>query len=120
MALGGSFRRLWTATVASNLGDGLVAAAFPLLAASITRSPTAIAGLSVAAGLPWLVFGPFAGAIVDRHDRRRWMIVFDLGRPSVVAALALLIVVGQGSTRCHLRGRVPDRVGRDDRGHRIA
>jgi len=53
MALGGGFRRLWTATIASNLGDGLVTAAFPLLAASITRSPTAIAGLSVAAGVPW-------------------------------------------------------------------
>jgi MFS family permease len=97
VALGGGFRRLWTATVASNLGDGLVAAAFPLLAASITRSPTAIAGLSVAAGLPWLVFGPFAGAIVDRHDRRRWMIAFDLGRGCVVAALALLVLTGARS-----------------------
>jgi MFS family permease len=97
MALGGGFRRLWTATIASNLGDGLVAAAFPLLAASITRSPTAIAGLSVAAGVPWLVFGPFAGAIVDRHDRRRWMIAFDLGRACVVAALALLLLAGTRS-----------------------
>jgi MFS family permease len=97
MALGGGFRRLWTATIASNLGDGLVAAAFPLLAASITRSPTAIAGLSVAAGVPWLVFGPFADAIVDRHDRRRWMIAFDLGRACVVAALALLLLAGTRS-----------------------
>jgi MFS family permease len=97
MALGGGFRRLWTATVASNLGDGLVAAAFPLLAASITRSPTAVAGLSVAAGLPWLAFGPFAGAIVDRHDRRRFMIAFDLGRACVVAGLGLLVVAGTHS-----------------------
>jgi MFS family permease len=97
MALGGGFRKLWTATVASNLGDGLVAAAFPLLAASITRSPTAVAGLSVAAGLPWLLFGPFAGAIVDRHDRRRSMIAFDLGRACVVAALALLVIAGTRS-----------------------
>lgn len=95
MALGGGFGRLWTATVASNLGDGLVAAAFPLLAAAITRDPAEIAGLSVAAGLPWLLFGPFAGAIVDRNDRRRWMIAFDLGRACVVAALALLVVAGQ-------------------------
>lgn len=97
MALGGGFRKLWTATVASNLGDGLVAAAFPLLAASITRSPTAIAGLSVAAGLPWLLFGPFAGAIVDRHDRRRSMITFDLGRACAVAGLALLVIAGTRS-----------------------
>ncbi len=94
MALGGGFRRLWTATVASNLGDGLVLAAFPLLAASITRSPTAVAGLSVAAGLPWLLFGPFAGAIVDRHDRRRAIVAFDLGRACVVAALAVVALAG--------------------------
>lgn len=97
MALEGRFARLWTATVASNLGDGLVAAAFPLLAASITRSPTAIAGLSVAAGLPWLIVGPFAGAVVDRWDRRRSMVAFDLGRGLVVAALALLVVAGARS-----------------------
>jgi MFS family permease len=97
MALDARFGRLWTATIASNLGDGLVAAAFPLLAASITRSPTAIAGLTVAMGLPWLVLGPFAGAIVDRHDRRRAMIAFDVGRGCVVAALALLVLVGTGS-----------------------
>ena len=97
MALDARFGRLWTATIASNLGDGLVAAAFPLLAASITRSPTAIAGLSVAMGLPWLVLGPFAGAIVDRHDRRRAMIAFDVGRGCVVAALALLVLGGTGS-----------------------
>jgi MFS family permease len=97
MALGGGFRKLWIATVASNLGDGLVAAAFPLLAASITRSPAAVAGLSVAMGLPWLLFGPFAGAIVDRHDRRRSMIAFDLGRACVVAALALLVIGGSRS-----------------------
>ena len=88
---------MWTATVASNLGDGLVLAAFPLVAATITRSPTAVAGLSVAAGLPWLLFGPFAGAIVDRYDRRRAMVAFDLGRACVVAALALLVVAGTRS-----------------------
>ena len=97
MALDSRFARLWTATVASNVGDGLVAAAFPLLAASITRSPTAIAGITVAAGLPWLILGPFAGAIVDRSDRRRAMIVFDLGRGCVVVALALLVVTGAAS-----------------------
>jgi MFS family permease len=97
VALERRFARLWIATVSSNLGDGLVAAAFPLLAASITDSPTAVAGLTVAMGLPWLVVGPFAGAVVDRWDRRRSMIAFDLGRGCVVAGLALLIVAGMGS-----------------------
>jgi MFS family permease len=97
MALGGGFRRLWVATVASNLGDGLVLAAFPLLAASVSRSPKAVAGLAVAAGLPWLAFGPFAGAIVDRIDRLRLMIGFDAGRACVVGGLALAVFAGQSS-----------------------
>ena len=37
--LGGNFARLWTAGAVSNLGDGVVLAAMPLLAASLTRLP---------------------------------------------------------------------------------
>lgn len=94
MAKPSGFGRLWTAVVASNLGDGLVLAAFPLLAASLTRDPVAVAGLSVAAGLPWLVFGPISGAIVDRFDRCKLMWTFDLARATVVGSLAVFIVLG--------------------------
>lgn len=91
---GRGFGRLLTAVIASNLGDGLVLAAFPLLAASLTRDPLVVAGLSIAGGLPWLLLSPLSGAIVDRYDRRRLMKVFDLGRACVVAALSLFIGLG--------------------------
>ena len=35
------FTRLWTASTISNLGDGVVFAAFPLIVASLTRDPFA-------------------------------------------------------------------------------
>jgi hypothetical protein len=43
-SLGSSFRWLWAATVAGNLGDGLLLAVAPLLVASPTSDPFAIAG----------------------------------------------------------------------------
>lgn len=52
LALGAPYRRLWSATLLSNLGDGVRAAAFPLLAASLTRDPILIAGVGVATQLP--------------------------------------------------------------------
>ncbi|HEY3427951.1 MAG TPA: MFS transporter, partial [Acidimicrobiia bacterium] len=75
-----SFRRLLGASTTSNLGDGVVIAAFPLLAASISSSPEAVAGMTAAATLPWLLFGLPAGVIVDRVDRVRLMWTVDLIR----------------------------------------
>ncbi|HEU4320331.1 MAG TPA: MFS transporter [Acidimicrobiia bacterium] len=82
------FGRLWTAAVASNLGDGLVLVAFPLLAASITSEPLAIAGITIVAGLPWLIFGAISGALVDRFDRRVLMVWFDSMRAVAVSVFA--------------------------------
>lgn len=65
-----TFRRLWLATAVSNVADGVIAVAAPLLAATLTRDPALIAGLVVAQKLPWLLFSLPSGAIVDRLDRR--------------------------------------------------
>ena len=40
--------------------------------------------------LPWVVFGPFAGVIVDRVDKRRLMIVMDVLRAVLVLAVPFL------------------------------
>lgn len=44
--LGGEFHKLWTASGISNLGDGIWLVAAPLLAATLTRDPVLVAGLS--------------------------------------------------------------------------
>jgi MFS family permease len=88
------FGRLWSAAVASNLGDGMVLAAFPLLAASITSHPVAISGITIAAGLPWLVVAPISGALVDRFDRRVLMVLFDSMRAVALGLFAGALWIG--------------------------
>ena len=66
-----NFWRLWGASAASNLADGLFLIALPLLAVRLTDSPILIAGLALVGRLPWLVFVLVAGALADRLDRRR-------------------------------------------------
>ncbi|MET3808426.1 hypothetical protein ABIB25_005455 [Nakamurella sp. UYEF19] len=45
MRLGSDFRRIWIGSAASNLADGVIFIALPLLASTITPDPAAIAGL---------------------------------------------------------------------------
>jgi hypothetical protein len=46
MSLGRSFTRLWLSQGLSNMGDGLVLAAVPLLAVAVTRDPLLIGGIT--------------------------------------------------------------------------
>lgn len=91
--LGARFWKVWTAATASNIGDGIVLAALPLLAATLTREPIGVAATTVAIRLPWLVFGLFAGVIVDRVDRLRLMITADLVRAFAFAGIAVVIAI---------------------------
>lgn len=91
------FRRLWTASAVSNLGDGLRVTALPLLAASLTRDPSAIAAVTAVVWLPWLVFGIVGGTIVDRMPRIGLIVGVQLGRMLVIAALGALVWLDQAS-----------------------
>jgi MFS family permease len=82
------FGRLWTAQTVSSLGDGVTQAALPLIALSTTRDPMALAVVTAAGTLPWLLFGVLGGALVDRWDRRRTMWVTDTARAMLLASLA--------------------------------
>jgi MFS family permease len=81
----------------SNLGDGIVLAAGPLLVASITREPFAVALAAFLQQVPWLFFGMAAGAVVDRVDRRALTIVVDLVRFVVIGLLALAVLTDLAS-----------------------
>jgi MFS family permease len=93
-SLGTSFRWLWGGTIASNLGDGLLLAVAPLLLASITTNPFAIALAVFLQRLPWLLFGLLAGAVVDRVDRRLLSACVEAARGLVVAALTVTVATG--------------------------
>jgi MFS family permease len=85
---------LLTSSAASHLGDGIGKVALPLLATTLTRDPVLIAGLSATQFLPWLLFAAVAGALVDRIDRRRAMIVANSARAVAVGVLAVLVGTG--------------------------
>jgi MFS family permease len=95
--LGRSLRWLLASSWVSNIGDGIALAAGPLLVASQTRNPALVAMAAVLQRLPWLLLGLWAGAVADRLDRRRVVIVADLLRAVVVALLCVTIVTGHVS-----------------------
>lgn len=92
--LGRAYRSMLGAVIAMNIGDGVVLAAGPLLVASLTRDPFLVSLAFLADFLPSLVFGTFAGVIADRLDRRRIVILVNLGRAAVLMVLAGTIVTG--------------------------
>jgi MFS family permease len=90
-------RRFWTLLSASflaNLSDGIFQIALPLLAVSVTKEPGLVAGVTVASRLPWLVFALIAGALADRLDRRRTMVLVDAGRVLLLGGLTVAVVAG--------------------------
>jgi len=95
--LGANFWRLLIASAVSNLGDGIVRTAIPLLAITLTRDPVLVGALTALSFLPWLLFAIPAGALVDRMDRRRAMSIANLVRAAVVGALVLAIATDQVS-----------------------
>ena len=95
--LGRSFRWLLSATVINNIGDGIAISAGPLLVASQTRDPFLVSMALLSQYLPVLLFGVLGGTIADRVDRRRMVVLVDLGRAIVLTVLVITIVSGNVS-----------------------
>jgi dTMP kinase len=90
-----TFSKLIRAMTVSSLGDwvGFVAVSalvVQLGGGSVAKSSFAVAGVMVARLLPSVLFGPFAGVLVDRIDRKRLMITADISRGVMYAAMPLL------------------------------
>ena len=94
--LGAHYWKLWTASVISNLGDGVGQIAYPWLASAVTRNGFLIALIAIAQRLPWLVFTLPAGVITDRVDRRKIMVGMDVVRAMVTAMVAVFVLVREG------------------------
>src|SRR3954453_24265326 len=92
--LGSDFRKIWPAAIISNLGDGAMLAAGPLLVASITSKPVAVGAAAFIQQLPWLLFALFSGALVDRLDRRLMIVTADTFRAIVLAVLGTAVLLG--------------------------
>ncbi|MCW2860409.1 MAG: dTMP kinase [Actinoallomurus sp.] len=87
------FRRLWIALSLSSFGDWLSILALTALAGSLTKGSAenyAIGGVLVVKLLPALLFGPLAGAVADRFDRRITMVVADVLRFALFLSIPLV------------------------------
>jgi hypothetical protein len=91
------FRRLLELRLVSQFGDGLFAAGLAggiLFNPERPAEPWAVAGNFAVLFLPYSLLGPFAGALLDRWDRRLVLVGANLGRLLLVLAVAALLVSG--------------------------
>ncbi len=91
--LGRGFRWLLASSWVTNLGDGVTLAAGPLLVASRTHNPLAVAMAAFLQRLPWLLLGLYAGVVADRLDRRAIVIATGLVRIAILLLLTASILM---------------------------
>ncbi len=91
------FRRLLELRLVSQFGDGLFAAGLAgaiLFNPERQAAPLAIAGAFAVLFLPYSLLGPFAGALLDRWDRRLVLVGANTGRLLVALVVAALLYAG--------------------------
>lgn len=88
------FRLLWSGQVVSNAGSNMSAIAFPLLVLALTHSAFQAGLVGAVQGLPFLLLTLPAGALVDRWERKRTMIVCDLVRMAAFGLIPLAAWTG--------------------------
>ncbi len=81
---------LWGGQVVSALGSGMSGLVFPLLILAISNNNTVLAGFAGALGsLPYLFFSLPVGALIDRWNRKKVMIICDLFRAVNFASIPI-------------------------------
>jgi dTMP kinase len=90
-----SFSKLMAAMTVSSLGDWVGFVAVTSLVTrleknSLSAASYAVAGVMMARILPSVLFGPLAGVIVDRVNRKHLMIAADIGRGVMYASMPFL------------------------------
>jgi MFS family permease len=91
------FWRLLELRTASQFGDGLFQAGLAgglLFNPDRPAGPWEVAGAFAVMYLPYSVLGPFAGALLDRWDRRQVLIGANCARVVLVLAIAALLLAG--------------------------
>ncbi len=89
-----TFRALWTATLASNLGGLVQAVGAGWLMTTIANSDDMVALVQAATTLPVMIFSLAAGALADNFDRRNIMLTAQTIMMLVSAVLAIFAFAG--------------------------
>ena len=107
--------RLQAVAVSGSSAEGLMLAALPLLAVSVTTDPREISLVNVAGQAPWLLLSLFAGVLIDRVRRTAvlaWAyavqvgaaVVLDVAAGAGVLSLPVLLVVAFVVTTAQVLG----------------
>lgn len=125
------FRKLWTASIASNLGTLIQTVGAGWLMTSITSSENMVALVQASAAMPIMLFSIVAGAIADNFDRRRVILVaqvflcaisflltgsagFGFVTPWTLLTLTFLIGCGTALAYPAWQASIGDLIPRDD------
>ncbi len=92
--LGRDFWLYFGGQLTSQVGSSFTVFALPLLVFKLTHSATSLALTTAASFVPYLLFGLVLGAVADRVDRKRMMLLTDAGRAAVIIVLPLLVLSG--------------------------
>ena len=87
------FMLLWGGQVVSTLGSMTSHVIYPLLILALTDSPTAAGIAGALRFIPYVVFSLPVGALIDRWDRKRVMVVSDLGRAIAVGSIPVAMAL---------------------------
>ena len=125
------FALVWSAALVSNVGSWMQTVAVGVLVTVHTGQARWTGLVAAAAFLPMGLLSPVGGAMADRHDRRRWLLLTTVGETvfaGILTALAAtgnaspvwvtLIVLGGGAMTAiglpAYQAMLPDLVGPDD------
>ncbi|MEM8632868.1 MAG: MFS transporter [Pseudomonadota bacterium] len=89
-----AFTLLWTAALISNVGTWMHEVGAGWLMTTLSPSPGVVALVQAATTLPVFLFALFAGALADRLDKRKMLIVINVLMLAVALALAVLVQAG--------------------------
>jgi MFS family permease len=85
---------LWSGQTISSIGSGVSELAFPLVVLALTHSPAQAGFAGALRSLPYFIFTLPGGALVDRWDRKRVMVLCDAGRALSLASIPVALVLG--------------------------
>jgi len=86
-----AFRRLWISRMVSSLGDSLSLVALTLFVADSAGAAFAVAALLLVGDFAPSMLGPLAGAVADRFDRRRVLLISEVIQAVAVLSIALTL-----------------------------
>ncbi len=89
-----TFFVVWAGQLVSLIGTNLTGFGLSIYVYQQTGSVTQLATVMLASQLPQILITPFAGALVDRWDRRKAMILADAGAGLGTIALVVLYLTG--------------------------